>query len=190
MDELEFFCWWGLDSNIVEPIKSLEKIRKLNIQIQVVILKVTSCRTMRKKQNWRKVKNQDSMGKTNFFVSTLPFNPWAIFATWLHVGVPQKIQKNWTYNPFWTKIHHGLIQSAWYCRKACKICSSHIQKGNFKNIYFSFHRLSKHQTTNFWSQGILGVKHSILVGPCEQPHPKVWFLSKKVSSPHPIEDWG
>jgi hypothetical protein len=40
---------------------------------------------------WTKVKNQDSMGKTNFFLSTMPFNPWAVLATWLHVAAPQKI---------------------------------------------------------------------------------------------------
>jgi hypothetical protein len=49
-----------------------------------------------------KVKNQDSMGKTNFFLSTVktnfflstvPFSPWAVLATWLHVGAPQKIQE-------------------------------------------------------------------------------------------------
>jgi hypothetical protein len=50
-------------------------------------LKVTPCKTMRKK----KVKNQDSMSKTNFFLSTLPFSLWAVLATWLHVGAPQKI---------------------------------------------------------------------------------------------------
>jgi hypothetical protein len=33
------------------------------------------------------------MGKTNFFFSTLPFSPWAISVTWLHVGAPQKIQE-------------------------------------------------------------------------------------------------
>jgi hypothetical protein len=27
------------------------------------------------------VKNQDSMGKTNFFFSTLPFSPWSILAS-------------------------------------------------------------------------------------------------------------
>jgi hypothetical protein len=27
--------------------------------------------------------NQDSIGNTNFFLSTLPFNPWAVLATWL-----------------------------------------------------------------------------------------------------------
>jgi hypothetical protein len=41
----------------------------------------------------KKVEIQDSMGKTNFFLSTLPFSPWAVSATWLHVGVPQKIQE-------------------------------------------------------------------------------------------------
>jgi hypothetical protein len=47
---------------------------------------------MRIKKSEKKVKKQDFMGKTNFFLSTLPFNPWAILATWLHVGAPQKIQ--------------------------------------------------------------------------------------------------
>jgi hypothetical protein len=32
--------------------------------------------------------NQDSMGRTNFFLSTLRFNPWTLLATWLHIGVP------------------------------------------------------------------------------------------------------
>jgi hypothetical protein len=39
------------------------------------------------------VKNQDFMGKTNFFLSTLPFSPWVVLATWLHVEAPQKIQE-------------------------------------------------------------------------------------------------
>jgi hypothetical protein len=33
------------------------------------------------------------MGKTNIFPSTLPFSPWAVSATWLHVGALQKIQE-------------------------------------------------------------------------------------------------
>jgi hypothetical protein len=41
----------------------------------------------------KKVKNQDSMGKTNFFLSTLSFSPWAVLATWLYGGAPQKIQE-------------------------------------------------------------------------------------------------
>jgi hypothetical protein len=45
------------------------------------------------KKKVKKVQNQNFMGKTNFFFSTLPFNPWAVLATWLHVGAPQKIQE-------------------------------------------------------------------------------------------------
>jgi hypothetical protein len=46
-----------------------------------------------KKRVKKKVKNQDFMGKTNFFLSTLPFNPWGVSTTWLHVGASQKIQE-------------------------------------------------------------------------------------------------
>jgi hypothetical protein len=40
------------------------------------------------KKSEKKVKNQDFMGKTNYFLRTLPFSPWAVWATWLHVGAP------------------------------------------------------------------------------------------------------
>jgi hypothetical protein len=43
---------------------------------------------MSKKKSEKKVEIQDFMGKTNFFHSTLPFNPWAVLATWLHVRAP------------------------------------------------------------------------------------------------------
>jgi hypothetical protein len=33
---------------------------------------------MSKKEKWKTVENQDSMGKTNFFLSTLPFSAWAL----------------------------------------------------------------------------------------------------------------
>jgi hypothetical protein len=39
------------------------------------------------------MKNQEFMGKTNFFLGTLPFSPWAVLATRLHVGAPQKIHE-------------------------------------------------------------------------------------------------
>jgi hypothetical protein len=87
----------------VELVKFLEKNKKLRIQIKVVTLKVTSCRIMSKKQNWKKVKNQDSMGKTNFLFSYLPFSPWVVLATWLHVGVPQKIQIKLNIQPILNK---------------------------------------------------------------------------------------
>jgi hypothetical protein len=45
------------------------------------------------KKKVKKVKNQDFMDKTNFFLSTLSFNPYVVLATWLHVGAPQKIHE-------------------------------------------------------------------------------------------------
>jgi hypothetical protein len=48
---------------------------------------------MQNHEQKRKVKKQDSMDKANFFLSTLSINPWAVLATWLHVGAPQKIQE-------------------------------------------------------------------------------------------------
>jgi hypothetical protein len=71
----------------VDLVKILEKNQKLQIQIVAVILKVTSYRTISKKKV-KKVKKQDFMCKTNYFLRTLPFSPWAVSATWLHVGAP------------------------------------------------------------------------------------------------------
>jgi hypothetical protein len=48
---------------------------------------------MRKKKNSKRVKIQDFMGKTNLFFGTLPTNPWAMLATWLHLRAPQKLHK-------------------------------------------------------------------------------------------------
>jgi hypothetical protein len=36
----------------------------------------------------KKMKTQDSIGKTNLFFGTLPFSPHVILAMWLHVRVP------------------------------------------------------------------------------------------------------
>jgi hypothetical protein len=91
MSELELFLLRGVltpNFNTMDLIKILEKNQKLHIQIIVVTLKVMSCRIMSKKKSGKKVENQDSLGKTNYFLRTLPFSPWAVSATWLHVGSP------------------------------------------------------------------------------------------------------
>jgi hypothetical protein len=91
MSELELFLFTGVLTpkfNTTDHVKILEKNQKLHIHIIAVTLKVTSCRTMSKKQKCKKVKNQDFMGKTNYFLRTLPFSSWAVSATWLHVGAP------------------------------------------------------------------------------------------------------
>jgi hypothetical protein len=41
----------------------------------------------------KRVENQVFMDKTKYFLSTLPFSPSAVSATWLHVGAPQKIEE-------------------------------------------------------------------------------------------------
>jgi hypothetical protein len=91
MSELELFLLTGVltpNFNTMDLVKILEKNQKLHIQIVAVTLKVTSCKTMNKKKSEKKVKNQDFMGKTNYFFRTLPLSPWAVSATWLHVGAP------------------------------------------------------------------------------------------------------
>jgi hypothetical protein len=71
------------------------------------------------KKKVKKVKNQGSMGKTNFFFNTLPFSPRAVLATWMHVGAPQKYRKNelkthFEQNP--TTGSYGVgIGRAWCC---------------------------------------------------------------------------
>jgi hypothetical protein len=91
MSELELFLLTGVltpNFNTIDLVKILEKNQKLHIQIAAVTFKVTSCRTMSKKEKWEKLKNQDFIGKTNYFLRTLPYSPWAVSATWLHVGAP------------------------------------------------------------------------------------------------------
>jgi uncharacterized membrane protein len=53
MSELKFFLFTRVltqNFNIVDLVKFLEKNQKLHIQITVVTLKVTSCRTMSQKK--------------------------------------------------------------------------------------------------------------------------------------------
>jgi phosphoribosylaminoimidazole-succinocarboxamide synthase len=71
MSELEFFLLTRVLTpkfNTMDLVKFLEKNQKLHTQIITVTLKVTSCKTMRKKKS-EKVKNQDSMVKKNLFLA-------------------------------------------------------------------------------------------------------------------------
>ena len=81
------------------------------------------------KKRWKKVKNQNSIGKTNFFLSTLPLSHWGSFS-----------------------------HMAWCSRKACEVCSLLIEKKKLKTNYFSLHKLPKLQSPSFWSWGILEVE--------------------------------
>jgi hypothetical protein len=80
------------------------------------------------KKKVKKVENQDFMGKTNFFLSTLPFSPWAVLKIWLHVGGPQKIHEKTELNTRFqqtnsTSSYEVGIGRVWCSRKACEICS-------------------------------------------------------------------
>jgi hypothetical protein len=41
----------------------------------------------------KQVKTQDSMGKANFFLGTLPFNSWVVSTMWLHTQFIKKIHE-------------------------------------------------------------------------------------------------
>jgi hypothetical protein len=75
-------------------------------------------------------------GQNKLFLSTQPFSPWAVLATWLHVGAPQKIMKNELNTHFqqnFTTGSYGVgIGRAWFSRKACEICSSLVQEKKLK----------------------------------------------------------
>jgi hypothetical protein len=58
---------------------------------------------------------------------------------------------------FATSSYGVRIGRAWCSQKACELCSSLVQKKKLKKNYFSSHKLPKQQSTNFWSEGILGV---------------------------------
>jgi hypothetical protein len=70
-----------------------------------------------KKKKVKKVENQDSMGKTNFFFNTLPFSPLGSFSHMAACRSSSKdIGKMSLILVFNKKIHHGLIWSQnWTC---------------------------------------------------------------------------
>jgi hypothetical protein len=69
MSELNFFLFTGVltqNFNTVDLVKFLEKYQKLHIQIIAVTLKVTSCRTMSKK-NVKQSENPRFYGQIKLF---------------------------------------------------------------------------------------------------------------------------
>jgi hypothetical protein len=72
----------------VDLIKFLEKKSKTSHLDCNDHIKGDTMQNHEQKKKVKKVKNQDFLGKKNFFFSTLPFSPWAVLATWLLVGAP------------------------------------------------------------------------------------------------------
>jgi hypothetical protein len=48
---------------------------------------------MRKIENLKRTKIHGFMDKATFFLGTLSISPWALFATWLHLGALQENTK-------------------------------------------------------------------------------------------------
>jgi hypothetical protein len=72
----------------MDLLKILEKNQKLHIQIVMVTLKVTSCRTMSKKRKMKKSEKPRFYGQNNLFFENPALYPLGSSATWLHVGAP------------------------------------------------------------------------------------------------------
>jgi hypothetical protein len=93
MSELEFFLSMTQNFNTVDLIKFPRKKSKTSHLDRSSHIEGDIMQNHEPKKKVKKVKKQDFMGKTNFFLSTLPFSPWAVSATWLHVGAPHKIEE-------------------------------------------------------------------------------------------------
>jgi hypothetical protein len=91
MSELELFLLMGVltpNFNTMDLVKILGKKSKTSPSDRSGHIEGDVMQNHEQKRKWEKVKNQDFMGKTNYFLRTLPFNPWVVSATWLHVGAP------------------------------------------------------------------------------------------------------
>jgi hypothetical protein len=72
--------------NTMNLVKILEKNQKL--QIQIVHIEGDVMQNHEQKKKVKKSEKSRFYGQTNYFLRTLSFSPWAVSATWLHVGAP------------------------------------------------------------------------------------------------------
>jgi hypothetical protein len=114
---------------------------------------------MQNHEQKEKVKNQDSMHKTNFFLSTLPFNPWAVLATWELLIKYKKNDLNTIFNKKSPQAHtESEFDVLGVHGKLVKYVVHSSKRINWKNKNKkSSHKLPKQQLSSFWSQGILRV---------------------------------
>jgi hypothetical protein len=85
MSELELFLLIGVltpNFNTIDLIKILEKKSKTSHLDRSGYIEGDF---MQNYEENKKVKNQDFMGKSNYFLRTLPFRPWVVLATWLYM---------------------------------------------------------------------------------------------------------
>jgi hypothetical protein len=63
----------------MDLIKILEKNKKTLHSDRSGHIEGDVMQNHEQKKRVKKVKKQDYMGKTNYFLRTLPFNPWAVY---------------------------------------------------------------------------------------------------------------
>jgi hypothetical protein len=61
------------------------------------------------------------------------------------------------------------IGRAWCSQKACEILVHLSKRKKIEKKLFSSHKLPKQQLTNFWSQGILGIKVKDVISKVKWP---------------------
>jgi hypothetical protein len=90
------------------------------------------------------VKNQDFMSKTNYFLRTLPFSPWAVSTTWLHVGAYMKMSLILVFNKNLPRAHtESELGVLGVYRKLVKYVVHSFKRKKLKKKYFSSHKLPK-----------------------------------------------
>jgi hypothetical protein len=83
MSQLELFLLIGVltpNFNTVDLVKILEKNQKLHIHIVAVTLKMTSCRTTRKKKKVKKSVKARFYGQNKLFFKSLALQPLGSFS--------------------------------------------------------------------------------------------------------------
>jgi hypothetical protein len=94
MSELELYFLTGVltpNFNTMDLIKILEKNQKLHIQIVVVTLKVTSCRTMSKIKKVKKSKKPRFYGQNKLFFENPALQSLGSFS---HIGACRSSLEN------------------------------------------------------------------------------------------------
>ena len=96
-------------------------------------------------------KIQDSMDKRNLFFWSLPINPWASFATWLHLEASlentKKINKYLLSNIELVLTHTVTELDVLGIARKLSVPSVTLCKKFKKNLKFTIQRLSKTQST-------------------------------------------
>jgi hypothetical protein len=91
LSELELFLLTRVltpNFNTMDLVKILEKKSKTSHSNHSGHIESNVKQNHEQNKKVKRVKNQDFMDKTNYFLRTLPFSPWVVSATWLHVGAP------------------------------------------------------------------------------------------------------